>query len=60
MCKVGIASGRGGSTKVFEAEYLAEIQLGLYNGGWINSADATVAAEVRAPNIQANSKWSSF
>src|SRR5205814_9683001 len=41
---VGIASGRGGSIQTCLAEILppdvlAEIQLGLYNGGWIAKAD---------------------
>lgn len=40
---VGIASGRGGSIQTCLAERLTpdvleEIQLGLYNGGWIDSA----------------------
>jgi HAD superfamily hydrolase (TIGR01484 family) len=40
---VAIASGRGGSiqeflVKRFEADLLAKIQLGLYNGGWIADA----------------------
>ena len=41
---VAIASGRGGSiqeflAKRFEPNLLGQIQLGLYNGGWIASAD---------------------
>jgi HAD superfamily hydrolase (TIGR01484 family) len=41
---VGIASGRGGSIQECLAEHLRssvlkEIQLGLYNGGWIAGAD---------------------
>jgi HAD superfamily hydrolase (TIGR01484 family) len=40
---VAIASGRGGSIQEFlssrlEADLLAKIQLGLYNGGWISAA----------------------
>ena len=40
---VGIASGRGGSIQECLAEHLPsealqQIQLGLYNGGWINTA----------------------
>jgi len=40
---VGIASGRGGSVQECLAaqlphEYLSAIQLGLYNGGWIENA----------------------
>lgn len=40
---VGIASGRGGSIQErlqesLPADVLAHIQLGLYNGGWINNA----------------------
>jgi len=41
---VGIASGRGGSIQtclqqVMPEDVLSRIRLGLYNGGWINSAD---------------------
>jgi len=40
---VGIASGRGGSiqecmAKVFPSDLLDKLQLGLYNGGWIQNA----------------------
>jgi len=42
---VGIASGRGGSIQkclsdVLPPDVLPKIRLGLYNGGWISSADA--------------------
>lgn len=46
---VGIASGRGDSiqeelAKVLSAEILEKLYLGLYNGGWIGTAAATMTS----------------
>lgn len=45
---VGVASGRGGSIQeclqdVMPADVLPKIRLGLYNGGWISTADVLPA-----------------